>query len=128
MKKDVIVKKSKIQGRGVFANRDFRKGEVVLRWDTSKKVTKKEFAKLSENEKRYVTFIDGVYTLIPEPERYVNHSCNPNTTVKKNCDVATKKIKKGEEITADYSEDLAPGEKMICNCKSKNCEGIIKNE
>ncbi len=54
---DVIVKKSKIEGNGVFADRDF---------------------------------------------------------------------KKGEEITGNYFEDEIPGFEMKCNCKSKNCCGIIK--
>jgi len=128
MKQNIIVKKSNIEGRGVFANKDFKKGEIVLKWNTSNKLTKEEVDKLEKNEKKYVTFIDGVYTLIPKPERYVNHSCEPNTHVKNKCDVAIKDIKKGEEITGDYSEDLVLGEEMNCNCKSKNCRGIIKNE
>ena len=32
---DVTVQKSKIQGKGVFAGKSFRKGEIVMRWDTS---------------------------------------------------------------------------------------------
>ena len=30
---DVAVKKSKIEGLGVFALRDFKKGEIVIKWD-----------------------------------------------------------------------------------------------
>ena len=32
---DVLIKKSPIAGKGVFANRRFIKGEVVIYWDTS---------------------------------------------------------------------------------------------
>ena len=43
---DVIIKKSRIQGKGVFANKDFKKGEIVLRWNP-KKITKEEADKLN---------------------------------------------------------------------------------
>lgn len=39
-----------------------------------------------------------------EPERYINYSCNSNTIPKDNCDVVICKIRKGEEITSDYSK------------------------
>ncbi len=39
--KDIVVKKSKIIGKGVFAIRDFKKGEVVLKWNP-KPITKFE--------------------------------------------------------------------------------------
>lgn len=61
-----------------------------------------------------------------EPEKYTNHSCDSNTKAKNFCDVAIKDIKKGEEITVDYTEALTPGTKMECNCKSKSCKKIIK--
>jgi len=34
-------------------------------------------------------------------------------------------IKKGEEITGDYAEEILTGE-MKCNCGSKNCKKIIR--
>ena len=128
MKNDVIVKDSKIQGKGVFANRDFKKGEVVIRWDTSHKLTKEEVNKLSEKERIYVSFLDGEYIQMQSPSKYVNHSCNSNTNSNNNRDVAIRDIKKREEITADYSKDEVPGFKMKCNCGAKNCKGIIKSE
>ena len=35
---DVIVKKSFIQDKGVFANRDFKRGEIVIEWKACSKV------------------------------------------------------------------------------------------
>lgn len=123
---DVVVKKSKIHGKGVFAARDFRKGEVVLRWDISNELTKKEIEKLPEKERKYVTYLKGKYVLMKYPERYVNHSCKANTTPKNCCEIAVKDIKKGEEITTDYSEECAPNLRMKCSCGSRNCRGIIR--
>ena len=125
---DVAVKDSKIEGKGVFAARDFKKGEVVLKWDTSNELSKEEVDNISEDEKRYVTHLDGKYVLMPAPERYVNHSCEANTTAENFCDVAVRDIKEGEEITADYEEESVPRLNMECKCGSKNCRGIIKTD
>jgi hypothetical protein len=56
---DVIIKKSKIHGKGVFANRDFKKGEAVMKWDISKTISKEQFEKLSEQEKIYTNSTGG---------------------------------------------------------------------
>lgn len=55
MLKDISIKKSKIHGKGVFAKRDFKKGEVVLKWHP-KKLTKKQVNELSDNEKDCLLF------------------------------------------------------------------------
>jgi SET domain-containing protein len=129
MAKDVLVKKSKIHGSGLFSNRDFAKGEVVLKWDVSHVLTPKQVEELSEDEKIYVNILDGKYVLLQPPERRVNHSCEANTYVKNCCDVARRDIRKGEEITADYEEEDIPGIKnMKCKCGSRNCRGIIRKK
>ncbi len=127
MPKEVEVRKSKINKKGVFALKDFRKGETVLKWDLSVKLTKKQAEMLPEKEKHYLYFIKkNEYLLEQPPERYVNHSCNANTTVKNFCDIAIKDIKKGEEITADYSKEETIAFEMKCSCMEKNCKKIIK--
>ena len=40
---------------------------------------------------------------------------------------ATKDFKKGEEITADYTNEGIPFE-FRCECGSKNCKGTIGSE
>ena len=40
---------------------------------------------------------------------------------------ANRDIKKGEEITGDYTEELPPGTYMKCNCGSKKCKKIIRS-
>lgn len=61
-----------------------------------------------------------------EPERHVNHSCEPNVVSKDWCEVALRDIKKGEEILSDYVEELPSAELMECHCKSDKCRGFIK--
>jgi hypothetical protein len=124
---DIIIKDSKIEGKGVFADRKFQKGEVVLKWDTSRILGQDEVDELDEHEKRYLSPFHGKFLLQNPPARYVNHSCDPNTKVVDECsDVAIRDIKKGEEITSDYSLFNIPGPAMRCKCGSKKCRGIIK--
>jgi SET domain-containing protein len=124
---DVIVKKSGIHGSGVFAERDFKTGEIVLRWDISNVLPAEDVMRMTEDEKRYISYMNGKYIIMQDPEKYVNHSCDANTTAKQFCDIAKRDIKKGEEITANYKEELPQNVHMKCNCGSKNCVGIIES-
>ena len=103
---DVVIKKGNMFGKGVFANKNFKKGEIVLKYNL-KPLTKKEFQNLPEMEKKFTHNHWGVIYLYSSPERYVNHSSNPNTdpNLKDKCDVAIKDIKRGEEITTDAAKD-----------------------
>jgi SET domain-containing protein len=127
MAKDLIVKKSKIEGQGVFANRDFKEGEIITKWHT-RQVTSDQLDKLSDEERRHTIYYEGKnVVMMGSPERYVNHSCDANTHAEDFCDVASRNIKKGEEVTANYSETMAAGHSMNCDCGSKNCRKIIKS-
>lgn len=125
----VVVKDSKIHGNGVYALRDFKKGECVIDWSKcSKELTKDQVDKLSKSEKRYVSCLSkNKWVLFDAPAKYVNHSCNPNTKAKDGCDVAIRSIKKGEEITADYIFEKADID-FKCNCGSKNCISLKKKK
>ena len=93
-------------GKGVFANRDFKKGEVVIKYNL-KPLTKEEFESLPESERMFTHTHWGAVMLYSEPERYVNHSNNPNTyqDLTNKREVALRDIKKGEEITTDATKD-----------------------
>ncbi len=106
--KDIRIKKSKIGqfDKGVFAIRDFKKGEVIIKYRL-KTLTEKEFENLSNELKKFTHVHWGQIYLYSIPERYVNHSSDPNTKsdLKNKADVAIRDIKKGEEITTDASKD-----------------------
>jgi len=128
MNNNITVKNSKINGKGVFVNRDFKKEEIVIKWDTSDLLSEKEVNNLPDGEKKYLSPYKGKFLLQKNPARYVNHSCYPNTkVVDDSSDVAIKDIKKGEEITSDYSIFSTPDKSMTCNCGNKNCKKIIRN-
>lgn len=124
----VIIKKSNINGNGVFANRNFKKGEVILKWKLDNIISEKEFEKLSDNEKVYINkiYLDK-YIVMQSPEKFVNYSCNPNTYCENYCDIALRDIKNGEEITGSYASNNEIIVDFKCNCKEINCKRIIKN-
>jgi len=103
---DIFIGKGNLAGKGVFANRDFKKGEVIINYHL-KLLTDQEVDKLSDEEKMFVHTHWGENFLYAEPERYVNHSDDPNTyqDLEKKCDIALRDIKKGEMITTDATKD-----------------------
>lgn len=104
--KDVFIGKGNLDGKGVFAARDFNKEEVVIKYNL-KPITETEFNRLPESEKEFTHIHHGQIHLYSSPERYVNHSSNPNTyqDFGNLADVALRDIKKGEEVTTDATRD-----------------------
>ena len=78
----VYVADSKIQGRGVFAKQTLIKGEIVLAIDDSRVVTDGNPLRADEDKNHCDWFPDGTVIYMQEPERYINHSCDPNTFTK----------------------------------------------
>lgn len=103
---DLVIGKGNLAGKGVYANREFKKGEVVTRYNL-KPLTKEEYKNLPKSEKMFTHSHWGQIYLYLEPDRYVNHSDNPNTyqDLENKCDIAVRDIKKGEMITCDATKD-----------------------
>jgi len=64
----VVVKESRIHGKGVFAARDFKKGEVVMKWNTSKTISEDELKETSREEKAHITVMGG-RIIVMQPRR-----------------------------------------------------------
>ncbi len=139
-KANLIIKKSKISGKGIFTKKQIKKGEHIC-------TLKGEIISLKEDIERINKgVIEHSHSLQIDKETYIdldlfsktfNHSCSPNSFIKrKNELIAIRNIKKGEEITYDYSTTMDDNEKKIkeagrtlwtckCNCGAKNCRLII---
>jgi hypothetical protein len=102
---DVIIGKGTLAGKGVYATRDFKKGEVVVPFHL-RELTQEEFDTLPNGEGEWTHTFGGKIYLFPEPERYVNHSDKPTTLPTPQGDVALHDIKKGEAITINDKLEL----------------------
>jgi uncharacterized protein len=58
---------------------------------------------------------------------YLNHSCDPNCEITGRTIVARRDVRKGEELTFDYSCDVDwPGFAMPCSCGTPKCRKVIR--
>jgi len=105
---NIIIKKSEIGQfeKGVFANRCFKKGELVVKYNL-RLLSEKEYSNLKSMEKQFAHFHKGNIYLYNSPERHVNHSDDPNTVqdFEIGGDVALRNINEGEEITTNSGKD-----------------------
>ncbi len=117
----VTVKSSRIEGKGVFAEQNLKRGEEILRIDDSHTVKE---SKLTQHQKDYeADWLPGKVILMQPPERYINHSCSPNSHIETRDGtrrvIASQNILSGDEITYDYGEDFTNRHK--CSCGLLNC-------
>ena len=103
----VFIGKGKMAGKGVYAARDFNKGELVKVYNLTL-LTQTMYDALPENERMFVHSFWGKMYLFPEPSRYTNHSATPNTysDVNQMCDYASRFIPQGEMITTNATIEV----------------------
>ncbi|KAG9147009.1 hypothetical protein Leryth_005265 [Lithospermum erythrorhizon] len=145
--KHLLVYKSIIHGHGLYTSQFIPRGSVVVEYigevvgprvadkreteyQSGKKMQYKGACYLFKVDKEQI--IDG--TRKGGIARFVNHSCLPNCVAKvisvrnekKVVFYADREIYPGEEVTYDYhfkKEDV--GEKIHCNCRSRNCRRYL---
>jgi len=127
---NVVVKESKISGKGVFSARRFNKGEEILVIDDSHVVTDPSTLTKEQHEFELDYLANSKIVVMQNPERYINHSCDPNVYTKTVNGVrrvyAMRDIAKGEEIVFDYSINGYNDGTFKCRCGSENCRGIYQ--
>lgn len=125
MKNDTVIKRSAIDHQGVFAAKEFKKGEVVMKWSIVKTLSRRDLPSVSPADEKYISCLGrGKYVIMGAPSRFVNHSCDANTRAVNGVDIAKRDIRKGEEITADYAKEKA-SYWFACNCGSPKCKKVI---
>lgn len=107
MNNDVVIGEGKLAGKGIYAARDFKKGELIVPYNL-KELTQAEFDALPADEREWVHSFWGKMYLFPEPGRYVNSADNPTAypDLERRGDYALRDIKKGEAITIDDRVEL----------------------
>ncbi len=134
------VKRNALSGYGIYALQNIEVGELIFhseekphRLVTKKFVEQNWSPEEIDNFRRYAWPVsDEVYVLWDiEPAEWApqNHSCNPNTQYSGLNVIAKTGIKKGEELTLDYTSFLnGEMESFICNCGAQNCKKIIQGK
>jgi len=126
---------SVINGCGLVADKPIKAGEVVSQMNPGTPMMAIETL-LGMSHKEQEDLLHDAYqcseTCIAfegEPERFMNHSCDPNTWwADDNTMIARRDIVAGEEITFDYAmtEVNVPLD-MICECGSPMCRRRVTN-
>jgi len=136
------IRETEEKGYGLFAARDIKKGEHILRIDLRplKRYTLQELEEHEELDGDRADYAGhGKYVIDHSPGSYMNHACDPTCTYKMRSiavkDVyAARDIRAGEELTHDYtatSVDQFAGHGfwvLDCRCGSENCRGQVTGD
>ncbi len=135
----VVVRRSSIDGRGLFACDDIAAGSVVLRLGgrivTSGELTVLIACANADPDAPYVDTIT-VYEdahLVMSPgsmAHFGNHSCEPTVWHVGPYELATRRdVRAGEELTVDYGTNSgAGGLEMACHCGSALCRRRVTGD
>ena len=116
------------RGLSVLASRKIEPGEEILTF-SGEMISFSQAVAKGKHMGDPLQLAEGIYIDLQDPARCVNHSCDPNCGLLHGRNlVAIKTIQPGEELSFDYSTTMNEDFwEMECNCKSKNCRGIIKD-
>jgi histone-lysine N-methyltransferase SETD1 len=130
----VEFRQSRIAGRGVFARRRFRPGDVVVQYaPRQKRVDVRDPEATAAAETKLTLLSEQRFVIIPDtsvPGGWLcNHSCNPNAAIfsdgagRIQC---TRDIAPGEEVTIFYGwVSHNDPDRDPCCCGSPRCRGFI---
>jgi len=113
-------------GRGLFAERSYTAGELIMhldgpRYDRDDPIHQTDAgANLLQTGWR-------TYILLEDPAVFANHSCNPNAGITGNRHlIAIRPIEPGDEICFDYSTTMAENFwTMECRCGDPGCRKVV---
>ncbi|KAE9546424.1 hypothetical protein FO519_010364, partial [Halicephalobus sp. NKZ332] len=131
----VVVDKGAIEGKGLLVNNLIKKDEVVFRLEPNEPTYLiVELLKMTPEEQEKLTHYayqtdEDVMTSVQGDERYMNHSCDPNTIwIDDDTLIASRDIQPGEEATYDYATaEVKFPFAMECHCGSPNCRKAVTN-
>jgi len=141
----ILVRDSRIHGRGVYAARPIQEGERIIEY-RGERITWREADRRPPSDPSdphhtfYFSLDDGRHVIDANVggnlARWINHSCEPNCETEETEDgrvyiQAVRRIRRGEELSYDYclvvDERLTPTLKRQyeCRCGSAQCRGTM---
>lgn len=136
--KNLTVKRSKIEGYGLYTNEFIRKGEIIMFWMANAYLIKeldyntqqsKGDQQMIATGARYVGDMFLYTDIGPRKDRYenyINHSFSPNVLYHCGVCFALRDIQPSEELTTDYTYLLSENdqETFIDEASGKEVKGI----
>ncbi len=135
--KKYVMKGNSIAGYGIYATADIAANELIFKGEEmNQRIVTRRYVEQNWNIKEKEIFSKYAYPLSKEvyllwddnPGGWApqNHSCNANTAYYGLNVIALRTIKKGEELTLNYSSFLDETmEPFNCQCGAPNCSGLI---
>jgi SET domain-containing protein len=134
----IEVRRSAINGDGIFASRTIREGEIIVIVG-GVVMTEAEFDAFQATHSLYNFIqIDKQLYLVEDPETtqslegFVNHSCDSNAWMDDEVTLAARRdIEAGEEVTVDYALFTTQFNWMLdnrCHCGSPHCRRVITGD
>jgi hypothetical protein len=123
---------SSIEGRGLFACRPIRKGEIVAIkgghvYDSRTLARVKGRVAVS-----YIQIADGFFigaltaAEVRRNKMFINHSCTPNLGIRGQIVfVARRDIAVGEELTYDWAMEEHGSGRIRCRCGARGCRRVV---
>lgn len=124
----VAARPSRVAELGLFALEPLHAGEVACEFRLLREVTKEAPLRPEYDERpEHCPLIDGRFYLVESPERYLNHSCDPNSYLRfgpSRIDVVARRdVASDSELTIDYLINNAGGDTWRCRCGAARCRG-----
>jgi SET domain-containing protein len=125
---EIAVRESHIGGLGVFTMEHLRAGQVVREFKLEREITPESPLRPDQGERpEHCPLIDGRFYLVGVPDRYFNHSCDPNVYLRFEANridvVSRREIEAGCELTLDYLINNPGGDRWPCHCGAPRCRG-----
>lgn len=135
----IVVRRSSIHGKGVFATADIAAGSRLIEYK-GERITSEDDAYLyTESTHTFLFMLDNEEIIDGSRNgntaRWINHSCAPNCEANEEDGRvfidAMRDIRDGEEITIDYNLYLearytaALKRQYACGCGTRQCRGTL---
>jgi SET domain-containing protein len=127
-----VIKRSPIEGKGLFARRPIRRGEIVA-IKGGHILDRRALGRVkSRIAHSYIQIADGFFigaTTAAEVRRnklFLNHSCAPNVGILGQIIfVALRDVRAGEELTYDWAMEENASERFRCRCGAPRCRRTL---
>jgi SET domain-containing protein len=128
----IRIARSPIHGRGLFASKAMRKGEIVAIKGghvLDRRTLQRVRARIAES---YLQIDDDFYIgavtgrEVRRNKIFINHSCEPNVGIRGQITfVVLRGIEAGEELTYDWAMEENSPTRTACHCQGRRCRKTL---